>query len=58
MGAYLSHPITKKISTDDKTEGISYGASCMQGWRVDQEVRRLCDVLFIVYLIFKGVLYS
>ena len=38
MGAYLSEPITKKISTDDEIKGMSYGASSMQGWRVDQEV--------------------
>ena len=37
MGAYLSEPNTQKESQDDSTESISYGASSMQGWRLDQE---------------------
>lgn len=40
MGAYLSEPITEKISTEGENEefGLSFGASSMQGWRVSQEV--------------------
>ncbi len=37
MGAYLSEPNTQKDSADGSSERISYGASSMQGWRVDQE---------------------
>lgn len=37
MGAYLSKPKTEKIS-DGSTDGkLSYGVSCMQGWRVSME---------------------
>lgn len=38
MGAYLSEPVTEKISSDECGESLSYGASSMQGWRVSQEV--------------------
>lgn len=38
MGAYLSAPVTDKISDDNVTETLRYGASSMQGWRVSQEV--------------------
>lgn len=39
MGAYLAKPKTEKIS-EGKTNGVlSYGVSCMQGWRVSMEVR-------------------
>lgn len=37
MGAYLSEPNTQKESQDDSTDQISYGASSMQGWRLEQE---------------------
>jgi len=37
MGAYLSEPIVEKHSADEKGEHMSYGASSMQGWRVNQE---------------------
>lgn len=37
MGAYLSEPITEKVSTDQTGKNISYGASSMQGWRISQE---------------------
>lgn len=38
MGAYLSEPITDKVSTDEMGERMICGASSMQGWRVTQEV--------------------
>lgn len=38
MGAYLSEPITKKISSDEVGKNVAYGASSMQGWRISQEV--------------------
>jgi protein phosphatase 1G len=37
MGAYLSEPNLTKDSIDDHSDHISYGASSMQGWRLDQE---------------------
>lgn len=38
MGAYLSEPITKKVSSDEVGRSVAYGASSMQGWRISQEV--------------------
>ena len=38
MGAYLSEPNLNKDSLDDGNEHIAYGASSMQGWRLEQEV--------------------
>jgi len=38
MGAYLSEPNLKKDSIDSENEKLSFGASSMQGWRIDQEV--------------------
>ncbi|CAH2073714.1 unnamed protein product, partial [Iphiclides podalirius] len=37
MGAYLSEPVTEKMSTDEANEKLECGASSMQGWRVNQE---------------------
>ena len=39
MGAYLSEPNLKKESLDDDLGQLSYGASSMQGWRLEQEVK-------------------
>lgn len=38
MGAYLSEPITKKVSSDEVGKNVAFGASSMQGWRISQEV--------------------
>lgn len=38
MGAYLSEPVTEKVSSDEANEKLECGASSMQGWRVTQEV--------------------
>lgn len=38
MGAYLSEPVTEKISSDEADGRVECGASSMQGWRVNQEV--------------------
>lgn len=48
MGAYLSEPITEKVSTDEVGRRVICGASSMQGWRVTQEVRFkvACDYNF------------
>lgn len=37
MGAYLSEPNINKQSLDDSNEKVGYGASSMQGWRLEQE---------------------
>ncbi|CAG9783837.1 unnamed protein product [Diatraea saccharalis] len=37
MGAYLSEPVTEKVSNDEKNDILECGASSMQGWRVNQE---------------------
>ncbi|KAL4705759.1 hypothetical protein ACJJTC_006540 [Scirpophaga incertulas] len=37
MGAYLSEPVTEKLSTDEANDKIECGSSSMQGWRVNQE---------------------
>ncbi|XP_053625016.1 uncharacterized protein LOC128683413 [Plodia interpunctella] len=37
MGAYLSEPVTEKVSSDESNEKLECGASSMQGWRVNQE---------------------
>lgn len=38
MGAYLNKPVTDKHSETGEGDGLKYGATCMQGWRVNQEV--------------------
>jgi len=48
MGAYLSRPETAKVSENGEGNKLRYGASCMQGWRVSQEVRK--------YLIYYQIL--
>ncbi|XP_072943734.1 protein phosphatase 1G isoform X2 [Epargyreus clarus] len=37
MGAYLSEPVTEKLSSDESSAKLECGASSMQGWRVNQE---------------------
>ncbi|XP_066995659.2 probable protein phosphatase CG10417 [Anabrus simplex] len=46
MGAYLSEPVTEKVSSDGSGKYVSYGASSMQGWRVTQEDAHNCIVDF------------
>lgn len=43
MGAFLDTPNTAKETEDytDKKNGLIAGVSCMQGWRIDMEVRGL-----------------
>lgn len=42
MGAYLSSPVTDKISSDKACTEFTYGASSMQGWRISQEDAHNC----------------
>lgn len=37
MGSYLDKPITEKHSEIDAANGLAFGASAMQGWRVEME---------------------
>ncbi|XP_034935554.1 probable protein phosphatase CG10417 [Chelonus insularis] len=46
MGAYLSEPVTKKISSDESSKNVAFGASSMQGWRVSQEDAHNCCIDF------------
>lgn len=47
MGAYKSKPNTEELSEEGHNDYISFGASSMQGWRMDQEVN-ICLVIFFV----------
>ena len=49
MGAYLSEPIRQKDSCDESADNLTYGASCMQGWRVSQEVAIFHPLKFLVF---------
>lgn len=51
MGAYLSEPVTEKVSSDESNEKLECGASSMQGWRVNQEVPIFVSLL-IIYMLF------
>lgn len=46
MGAYLTHPLTEKQSSDVDDEYLSCGASEMQGWRMSQEDAHICSLQF------------
>ncbi|KAK2588023.1 hypothetical protein KPH14_004097 [Odynerus spinipes] len=46
MGAYLSKPITKKVSSDEVGKNVAFGASSMQGWRISQEDAHNCCIDF------------
>ena len=37
MGIYLSSPDTRKHSVDGQGNGVAFGASSMQGWRLNHE---------------------
>ena len=43
MGAYLAKPKTEKTSEGNDNGKLSYGVSCMQGWRVTMEVLKLIE---------------
>ncbi|KRZ56631.1 putative protein phosphatase 2C F42G9.1, partial [Trichinella nativa] len=46
MGAYLSTPKTSKTSEKGSSAFLSYGASSMQGWRINQEDAHNCILNF------------
>lgn len=37
MGAYLSQPVTEKVTDKGENDAFSYGVSTMQGWRTSME---------------------
>ena len=37
MGAFLDKPKTEKHNEDGEGNGLKYGLSSMQGWRVEME---------------------
>lgn len=43
MGIYLSSPDTKKFSFDGSNAKLKYGASAMQGWRLNMEDAHISD---------------
>lgn len=51
MGAFLDTPNTAKETEDytDKKNGLVAGVSCMQGWRIDMEVRGLPPAPSIIH---------
>ncbi|VDM61029.1 unnamed protein product [Angiostrongylus costaricensis] len=44
MGAYLDKPVTEKETESGQGNGLTYGATCMQGWRVKQEDAHNCII--------------
>ncbi|KAE9417436.1 hypothetical protein Angca_006004, partial [Angiostrongylus cantonensis] len=44
MGAYLDKPVTEKETESGQGNGLTFGATCMQGWRVKQEDAHNCIV--------------
>ena len=58
MGIYLSSPDTKKHSLDGEGGGVKYGASSMQGWRLNMEDAHISDTAFTpnssLFAVFDG----
>ncbi len=57
MGAFLDKPKTKKFVLDGEGNGIKYGISAMQGWRMEMEDSHICatNVPFGIDYSFFGV---
>jgi serine/threonine protein phosphatase PrpC len=58
MGIYLSSPDTKKFSVDGSNKKLKYGASAMQGWRLNMEDAHISDSEFgpdmALFAVFDG----
>ena len=58
MGIYLSSPDTRKHSLDGQGNGTKYGASSMQGWRLNMEDDHISEATFTptssLYAVFDG----
>lgn len=46
MGNYLSNPDTRKHSDNGEGNGMRFGASCMQGWRLNMEDADITECKF------------
>ena len=44
MGNYLDEPKTEKLTARGEGNGIRYGVSAMQGWRIEMEDEHVCIV--------------
>jgi serine/threonine protein phosphatase PrpC len=58
MGVYLSIPETSKVSVKGLGNGVKFGASCMQGWRMSMEDAEICEAEFTenssLFAVFDG----
>lgn len=58
MGIYLSSPDTRKHSVDGHGNGVAYGASSMQGWRLNMEDAHISEAIFTpnssLFAVFDG----
>jgi serine/threonine protein phosphatase PrpC len=58
MGVYLSKPETSKVTVKGQGNGVKFGASCMQGWRMSMEDAEICEAEFTenssLFAVFDG----
>jgi len=58
MGIYLSSPDCRKHSFDGQGNGVRYGASSMQGWRLNMEDAHIANAEFAnnsaLFAVFDG----
>ena len=58
MGVYLSKPETAKKSVKGQGNGLKYGGSGMQGWRMTMEDAEICEATFTenssLFAVFDG----
>lgn len=43
MGSFLDKPLTQHETDAAEGNDLKAGLACMQGWRVDMEVRCACE---------------
>lgn len=48
MGAFLDKPKTEKITSHGEGDGLKYGVSAMQGWRMEMEDSHVCETNFFL----------
>ncbi len=44
MGAFLDKPKTEKLTASGEGNGLRYGVSAMQGWRMEMEDAHVCEL--------------
>jgi len=58
MGIYLSSPDTRKHSVEGQGNGVAFGASSMQGWRLNMEDDHISEPVFTpnssLFAVFDG----